>query len=92
MLVIETRYIVDPALAEPHKQSHVDWVLKYMAEGVFLLAGPKREGGGGVIVANAVDANRLQAILDEDSYVKEGIVDYSVCAFNPLFKGAPFEA
>lgn len=92
MLVIETRYIVDPALAEPHKQSHVDWVRKYIAEGLFILAGPKLEAGGGVIVANAVDAERLQAILREDSYVSEGIVEYTVSAFNPLFKGAPFEA
>ena len=92
MLVIETRYIVDPALAEPFKQSHVDWIRKYIAEGVFILAGPKLEAGGGVIVAHSTDADRLQAILNEDSYVSEGIVDYTVSAFNPLFKGAPFQA
>jgi len=53
MLIIETRYIVDPALAEPHKQSHVEWVRKYIAEGLFILAGPKLEAGGGVSMTAA---------------------------------------
>jgi uncharacterized protein YciI len=84
MFLINSVYVKDQALAEPHQHSHVAWASKYIAAGVFLLAGPKRDQSGGLILARGVDRTGLLGILAEDSYLSEGIVAYDVTDFTPV--------
>lgn len=85
MFVIDTHYIVDPAKAGPHKESHKKWVEKYTANGTFLYAGPKDDKNGGVIIIDGSDRSQVAKIMAEDSFVKEGIVSLKITEFNPLF-------
>jgi uncharacterized protein YciI len=49
MFLLNVSYIKAPSLVEPHIKAHSDWVAKHLAEGLFLFAGPKKSGLGGVI-------------------------------------------
>ncbi len=85
MFVVDMHYIVDPAKAVPHKETHKKWVEKYTADGTFLFAGPKDDKSGGVIIIDGSDKQQLTKILGEDSFVKEGIVGVKITEFTPLF-------
>lgn len=85
MYIITTKYLVDPKLAEPHKQTHKDWVEKYVARGTFRFAGPRADQSGGVIVAADIDEGELERILAEDSYVQARLINMEINRFDALF-------
>ena len=85
MFVVDTFYIVDPALAGPHKAAHKAYVEKYIGEGTFLYAGPKQDNSGGIILMNGRDIEHVSAIIAEDSFISEGIVGMKISEFDPLF-------
>lgn len=85
MLIVSSRFITDPSRAEPHRQAHIDWVERYVGEGLFLFAGPKADKSGGIILARGNDRDRLSAILGEDSWVQAGIVENEIVAFDAKF-------
>ncbi len=85
MFVVDTFYIVDPALAGPHKATHKTFVEKYVEQGIFLYAGPKQDSTGGIIIMNGRDVDHVRGIMGEDSFISEGIVGMNIAEFNPLF-------
>ncbi len=85
MFVVDTFYIVEPALAGPHKLAHKAFVEKYIDDGTFLYAGPKPDGTGGIIIAEGRDAEQVAGIMREDAFVSEGIVGMNIAQFDPLF-------
>jgi uncharacterized protein YciI len=85
MFVVETFYKVDPAAAVPHKASHKEFVEKYIRNGIFLYAGPKQDDTGGIIVMNGSSSDEVARIMNEDSFVSEGIVGMKISEFNALF-------
>lgn len=66
----------------PHVQSHADWVKKYINEKVFLVAGPKKNKTGGVILTKSMDSALLNKIIAEDSYVIANVCDYQIIDFD----------
>ena len=88
MFLIITSYITDPAQVEPHRKAHGEWVKRYIDEGVFLFAGPKKSKLGGVILAKGVDRARLLRIIAEDSYVQADLVENQVVEFSSVFAQA----
>lgn len=82
MYLLNVSYIQLPAAVEPLKPAHGAWVKKHLSEGVFLFAGPKTSGLGGVIVTKSVDRALLNAILSQDPYVTENVAEYQVVAFD----------
>ena len=91
MYLLHVSYSKSPVNVDPHKEAHGAWVKKYIAEGVFLLSGPKKSGLGGIIVAKSIDKKRLQTILAEDSYVQADVVDYQIVEFDCKLVGSGFE-
>ena len=85
MFIIHSSYITEPTQIEPYRKAHADWVVKYINEGIFLFAGPKKSKLGGVILAKNIDKQRLLEILSEDSYVKADIVENQVIDFSAVF-------
>ncbi len=84
MLVINSSYVVQIPQIEPHRPGHADWVRRYIDAGVFLLAGPRKDKSGGVIVARDVEPQRLSEILAEDPYVEEGLVENQIIGFDAV--------
>ncbi|WDD91534.1 YciI family protein [Burkholderia sp. FERM BP-3421] len=92
MYLIISNYIVDPAKVDPHRKSHADWVAKHVADGTFIIAGPKDTKAGGVILARSIDKAALAAIIAEDSFVTEKLVENQIVAFDPVFATEQFSA
>lgn len=85
MFLINSSYITELANVEPHRKAHAEWVAKYIKEGTFLFAGPKRSKLGGIIVAKRIEKDRLMQILSEDSYVSADVVENQIVDFDAVF-------
>ncbi|WP_266158696.1 YciI family protein [Dyella silvatica] len=85
MFLINSSYITELSQVEPHRKAHGEWVAKYIEEGTFLFAGPKRSKQGGIIVAKRIEKARLLQILSEDSYVSADVVENQIVDFDAVF-------
>ncbi len=82
MFLLNISYTKAPEEVAPLIAAHGDWVRHYLREGVFLFAGPKKSGLGGVIGVKGIDKHHLLKILAEDSYVKADAVEYQIVDFD----------
>ncbi len=80
MLIVD--YIKPAESVEPHIPPHGIWVKKYIDQGIFLFAGPKKSKLGGVILAKSMDKKQLMAIIAEDPYVSQDVAEYRVIDFD----------
>lgn len=90
MYLVITTYVVPMQAVEVQRAEHVEWVAKYVKNGTFIIAGPRRGQYGGVIVARTMDKVELDRILSEDSFVREGVVEVNVVDFDPMFAADDF--
>ena len=85
MLKLNLRFIIEPSTqVDPHRAQHIEWIEKYFKSNDFIMAGPRRGKNGGVILSQSMDKNKLMKILEEDSFVKENLVEMQIVDF-----GAP---
>ena len=49
---------------------------------MFLFAGPKKSGLGGVIAVKGIEKEKLMEILSEDSYVQADVAEYQIIDFD----------
>lgn len=82
MFLLVVNYTQSPAKVEPFIPAHGEWVKKHIDAGLFLFAGPKKSGLGGIIVTKSMEKSALMEILSEDSYVKADVVDYQIVDFD----------
>jgi uncharacterized protein YciI len=82
MFLLNVSYIKAPEEVAPHIAAHGEWVKQHFREGIFLFAGPKKSGLGGLIGVKAIDKQRLLMILAEDSYVKADVAEYQIIDFD----------
>ncbi|MDR3428534.1 YciI family protein [Silvimonas sp.] len=82
MFLLNVSYSQNPAAVEPHIASHGAWVKQYVEAGVFVAAGPKRNGLGGVILAQVASRAQLDDILAQDSYVMANVATYQIEEFD----------
>lgn len=92
MFILNVSYSKNPSEVEPHIKSHGVWVGRYLKEGVFLFAGPKKSGLGGVIAVQSMPKEKLLQILAEDSYVQADVADYQIIDFDCKAAQATLEA
>ena len=92
MFLLNISYIKPPAEVEPHVKAHGAWVARYLNDGIFLFAGPKKSGLGGVIATRTIDKAHLSRILTEDSYVEADVAEYQVIDFDCKATQASLEA
>ena len=78
MYILHASYSHTPDLVAPHIPAHGQWVKKHIETGDILLAGPKKNGLGGVALVRAMPRADLLAMLAEDSYVRADVVDYQI--------------
>lgn len=68
---------------ERHTPAHRAFLDEYYAAGVFLISGRQNPPNGGVIIAKVESRERLQEILAEDPFQREGVANYTVYEFTP---------
>jgi uncharacterized protein YciI len=82
MFLLNVSYIKPPSQVEPHIKAHSEWVSKYLETGLFIFAGPKKSGLGGVIGVVSSEKENLMRILAEDSYVQADVAEYQILDFD----------
>ena len=81
MFVIELIYKADLAEIDAHMPVHVAFLNRYYAAGNFLVSGRKIPRDGGIIVAVGKSRRELEAIMEEDPFVAQGLADFRIIEF-----------
>lgn len=82
MYLLNVNYTTQPENVQVHAETHSAWVKKYIENGTFLFAGPKKSKLGGAILVKSIDKPCLLKILEEDSYVQNDVADYQIIDFD----------
>lgn len=71
-------------------ETHIAWLDRYFAEGIFISAGRKDPRTGGMIMVKGIDRERLETILAEDPF--QAVARYDVTKVNITRSAEPFAA
>jgi uncharacterized protein YciI len=81
MFVIELTYKAPLAKIDAAMREHVAFLQKYYAAGNFLVSGRQIPRVGGIIVAVGESRKRIEAIMAEDPFCRDGLADARVIEF-----------
>ena len=81
MFLIELTYKAPLASIDAHMKAHVAFLEKYYAAGHFLVSGRKIPRDGGIIVAMGKTRSEIQAIVEDDPFVREGLAEFRIVEF-----------
>lgn len=82
MFVISLRF-TDKTKAPPLMDRHKAWIKRGFEDGVFLVAGSLQPNAGGAILAHKVSRTEIDARLQDDPFVAEGVVSAEVLEVTP---------
>ena len=81
MFVIELTYKASLTEIDAHMAAHVRYLKKYYASGNFLVSGRKIPRDGGIILAVGEDRRVIEAVIEEDPFVKRRLADFRIIEF-----------
>jgi len=82
MFVITLRF-ADKARAPQFMDGHNAWIRQGFDDGVFLLVGSLQPNAGGTILAYNASQEEIQARVQDDPFVAEGVVSAEILAIVP---------
>ena len=82
MFVITLRF-ADRTKAPPLIEGHGAWIRRGFEDGVFLLAGSLQQNAGGAILAHNVSREDIEARVQADPFVAEGVVAAEILDIAP---------
>jgi uncharacterized protein YciI len=82
MFVITLRF-VDKAKAPQFMDGHNAWIKSGFDDGVFLLVGGLQPNTGGAILAHNTSPEEIEARVQDDPFVAEGVVKAEILAITP---------
>lgn len=83
MFVVTLKFAENRAAAASLMQAHNDWIRRGFEDGMFLTVGSLQPGLGGAVVAHGVERAALEARLEEDPFVAEGVVSVEILEITP---------
>jgi len=83
MFIVTLTYIRPLAELDALMSKHVAWLKKHYKSGLFIASGRQVPRKGGVILARSGDRLALEAILDQDPFIKSGCARADVVEFTP---------
>lgn len=81
MFLLLSRYVKPLEEADRWLPEHREFLDRHYAAGDFVVSGPREPREGGVIVTVDMDRARVEAILAEDPFQREGVSTYEIIAF-----------
>ena len=81
MFLIELNYKVALDKIDAHMKQHVVFLNKHYDAGHFLVSGRKIPRDGGIIRAVGKTRAQIQAIIEEDPFVREGLAEFRIVEF-----------
>jgi uncharacterized protein YciI len=88
MLIVLLRFLTSKANAIQFMDGHNSWLNDGCAKGAFLLAGTIQPKLGGAILTRNATLEQIQAMVNKDSFVYEGVVTAEIIEITPS-KAAP---
>lgn len=83
MFVVVLKFAQNRDRAGPLMEGHKAWIQRGFDDGVFLLVGSLQPGQGGAIMAHATSLGDLQARVNNDPFVAEGVVSADILEIAP---------
>lgn len=81
MFVIELIYKADLSEIDAHMKAHMGFLKKHYAAGTFLVSGRKVPREGGVILAVGKSRQDIEALVQQDPFVQNGLAEFRVIEF-----------
>ena len=81
MFLIELTYKADLADIDAHMAAHVVFLKKHYDAGHFLVSGRKIPRDGGIILAVGKSRQQIEAIIEEDPFIRKGLADFRIVEF-----------
>ena len=88
MFVIELIYKVDVAQIDAAMKPHMAYLKQHYDAGTFVLSGRKVPRDGGIIIAVGDDRDAIEAIIQADPFVANGLADYRITQVRASQRGA----
>ncbi|QDY98938.1 hypothetical protein FQ775_00295 [Nitratireductor mangrovi] len=82
MFVVTLKF-ADKAKAPQFMEGHNAWIRRGFDDGVFLLVGSLQPNAGGAILAHNVTRNEVEARVEQDPFVAEGVVTAEIIEIAP---------
>jgi uncharacterized protein YciI len=82
MFIITLRFI-DKTKAPQLMDGHNAWIKRGFDDGVFLLVGSLQPNAGGAILAHNASPEQIEARVQDDPFVTEGVVSAEIIAIAP---------
>ncbi len=83
MFVVTLKFTADKARAAALMDGHNAWIRRGFDDGIFLLTGGLQPGVGGAVLAHNVSRADLEARVNEDPFVAEGVVSADILEIAP---------
>lgn len=82
MFVITLKF-ADKTKAPEHMADHNEWIKQYFQSGHFQLVGSLEPSAGGAILATGSDRAEMETIVQQDPFVKHGVVSAEILQISP---------
>jgi uncharacterized protein YciI len=83
VFVVLLRFSENKAQAPQFMEGHNAWIRRGIEDRVFLVVGSLQPKAGGAILAHAVSLPELRARVNDDPFVREGVVEAEVLEITP---------
>jgi uncharacterized protein YciI len=83
MHVVLLRFSDNTSAAPQHMAGHNAWIQQGLADGVFLLVGNIQPAGGGAVLVHRISTADLEARVNADPLVAEGVVGAEIIEIAP---------
>jgi len=74
----------EPTAVEAHREAHRAHIRAHAAKGAILVSGPQSPRTGGVIVSTATSRPEVEAMIEQDPYMRAGVATYEVIEFDAI--------
>ena len=91
MFIISLTYQVPLENVDGFIPEHVDYLNEQYAKGYFILSGRKEPRTGGVIISTISDRGKLNDVLAQDPFHREGLASYEVTEIVPTMSSERLE-
>jgi uncharacterized protein YciI len=83
MFLLISRYVKPLEEVDRWVGEHRAFLERHYEAGDLLISGPQDPRTGGVIVTHEITRERVDAILANDPFVREGVSEYQIIEFKP---------
>lgn len=83
MFIVQLKFAANKSRAKEFMEGHNAWLKRGFDDGVFLLAGNLQPNAGGGIVAHNTSREDLDARVEADPFVAEGVVAAEIVEIAP---------